>query len=327
MLSRQFFSAPINCIAVFTASYAIMVSPALGQVSDRDKSLFLRENFSSIQCDVTGGFIDSNDRIVPATDPGLGNFRYDGLKIEVERGRIALIELSSQDFVPTLHKETEARIVQEGNSTSMSGGSRFTISGPSQILMHHYANPKELEERESSPFSLFMGTRADGGNGYYIVRIAIIEPSSSLSPEQIPQLSTLGFLWPFQKNIIDDFCGPLNPSINQIGGDQIYFQNQCDQPINLSLRYRQPSNTWRTLGWWNLDPNESSFLASEDQRIRASSSIFNFYAEITQEPNTNYRWSGEISQPFDGRMLPMREVISSRDSDGNHVLSVQCDSL
>lgn len=115
----------------------------------------------------------------------------------------------------------------------------------------------------------------------------------------------------------------------QINARQVYFSNQCRFPVRLALSYNEPSGQWVTQGWWDIDANRNTLLASNNQNIRSNNSAFFYYAEITQEPYTNYSWSGngERDLDFQGRTLRMRQVNLSLNSDGNYVLAIDCNSL
>lgn len=110
-------------------------------------------------------------------------------------------------------------------------------------------------------------------------------------------------------------------------GREIYFRNSCRYPVRLSLRYREPSGEWITKGWYNFSGNQGNYLSSEGQRIRSNNSAFYYYAEITQEPHTDYSWSGDEDRAFQSRTLPMRETSLSPNSDGVYTLSIQCNNL
>lgn len=117
-------------------------------------------------------------------------------------------------------------------------------------------------------------------------------------------------------------------AIRQVNSSrQVYFKNKCKFPIRLALRYRKPSDEWVTGGWWNFEGNEKAVLSRNQIRIRSDNSIFYYYAEITQEPHTNYRWSGDEEKKLRRRKLPMRQVKLSPDSDGDYVLSISCNNL
>lgn len=107
----------------------------------------------------------------------------------------------------------------------------------------------------------------------------------------------------------------------------IYFRNNCRYPLQFSLRYQDSSGNWRSEGSWNFEGNKSAYLVSEDQRLRSNNSIFYYYAEITQEPYKDYRWTGDKDTEVGGRTLPMSETTLSPDSDGDYVLSLSCSNL
>ncbi len=112
---------------------------------------------------------------------------------------------------------------------------------------------------------------------------------------------------------------------------RIYILNQCKFPIRLVLRYIIPpvlwsgsTEEWLSYGWWNMEANRR-YLAPPSVWIK--SSIVYFYAEITQEPLTDYRWSGNNEIEFDGRKLRMREERLIQNSDGDSVLQITCSNL
>lgn len=173
-----------------------------------------------------------------------------------------------------------------------------------------------------------------------------IPPQQQVPPPQAGGDTTSGSLIQAVVDVVGILVGGSNPgnqnsqtgtqSTNstssqggQINARQVYFSNQCRFPVRLALSYNEPSGQWVTQGWWDIDANRNTLLASNNQNIRSNNSAFFYYAEIAQEPYTNYSWSGngERDLDFQGRTLRMRQVNLSLNSDGNYVLAIDCNSL
>jgi len=108
---------------------------------------------------------------------------------------------------------------------------------------------------------------------------------------------------------------------NSLRGREFYLKNNCSEPVELLLRYRNPSGNWVTRGWWSFDSGKGAFLSSSGERIRSDNSIFYYYAQI---PGTSYSWSGSEEREFRGREYPTRKRKISPDSDGDWYLPLSC---
>lgn len=103
---------------------------------------------------------------------------------------------------------------------------------------------------------------------------------------------------------------------------QLYFKNNCSEPLELLVRYKQLDGDWKTGGWWTFGPGKGAFLASSGTtRIRVTDDTVYYYARI---PNTTYSWSGNEDKQFNGNTYPMKKKHLSVDSSGNRALSLNC---
>ncbi|KZL48559.1 hypothetical protein A2T98_17350 [Nodularia spumigena CENA596] len=110
-------------------------------------------------------------------------------------------------------------------------------------------------------------------------------------------------------------------------GRSVVFHNRCRYPVKLAMRYRQPSGEWKTSGWWNFVAGRRAYLTQNEVRISSNNSVFYYYAQITQGPHRNYKWSGNENRKFSGRTLPMKKTKLPIKSNGNYELSISCNNI
>ncbi|MDB9316966.1 MULTISPECIES: DUF1036 domain-containing protein [Cyanophyceae] len=125
-----------------------------------------------------------------------------------------------------------------------------------------------------------------------------------------------------QKNVARTY-----QALRQVKGRSIVFHNRCRYPVKLAMRYRQPSGEWTTNGWWNFAAGKRSYLTHNKVRIGSNNSVFYYYAQITQKPHRNYKWSGNENRKFSGRTLPMKKTKLPLESNGNYELSISCNNI
>lgn len=102
---------------------------------------------------------------------------------------------------------------------------------------------------------------------------------------------------------------------------EFYFKNECSEPIELLIRYKQLDGTWVTEGWWNFSPNERAYLTNSESRIRFDNSEIYYYAQI---PSESYAWQGTEEITFDDETYLMRKAQLSPNSDGDWYLNLDC---
>jgi hypothetical protein len=72
-------------------------------------------------------------------------------------------------------------------------------------------------------------------------------------------------------------------------GRQISFHNSCTHPVRMAISYkRHNSETWRTTGYWDFDPNKGDTLDDDEAPIWTKNSIFYFSAESID--GSNIKW-------------------------------------
>ena len=102
------------------------------------------------------------------------------------------------------------------------------------------------------------------------------------------------------------------------------FVSRCGHPIDLWLRFRGLDDRWTTLGVWSLAANDTTFLATDGERLQLTSSVIYYNAEI---PNTDYSWTGEREVLYDDRSLPMRTDTLLTDVRGSYRLLFSFDNV
>lgn len=121
--------------------------------------------------------------------------------------------------------------------------------------------------------------------------------------------------------------GVQQPSESQpLPGYEVRFTNSCHHPVNLAIAYIEPGGQIRPEGWWSFDPNQTSFLASNGQRIYHTASDLYYYAEITDPPHQGYSWQGDRQFTVNGRTLNMKNVALSINNN-TASFSIMCGNL
>ncbi len=120
------------------------------------------------------------------------------------------------------------------------------------------------------------------------------------------------------KIFLDEFNWKLRASSNQ---SQIYFENKCNDKLQLAVRYLNNDEVWITEYWYSIDAFTGTYLLSDGLRLKTNNSIVYIYAEI---PGGNYTWSGDKSKYFDGQYYNMIEYKMTIDSDGDYYICLNC---
>jgi hypothetical protein len=85
--------------------------------------------------------------------------------------------------------------------------------------------------------------------------------------------------------------------------NQVFIKNNCGWPIRVAAYFLpdiEGERTWRTSGWYLLDPEQRAHAADTKNRF-----IY-FYAEATA--GEDYYWSGSNDRPFKGESYGFFEV-------------------
>lgn len=204
----------------------------------------------------------------------------------------------------------------DGNNFKELATAQFTVSATSN------KTPKTVNRQLSAPILECAGNPTITGS-------SITASNCPGTRQQVQYLACPSWTTggaPKERRVIATLPGPQQQQQQQGRGYSIYFQNRCPFPIRLAMRYKRPSGTWVTDGWWNFDGNSGNYLASNTQRLQTNNSIIYYYAEITQGRHKGYNWSGNIYQDFNGRSLPMREQALSGEND-RYSLFINCGNL
>jgi hypothetical protein len=105
----------------------------------------------------------------------------------------------------------------------------------------------------------------------------------------------------------------------------IFLQNLCDKPVRLALGYQDEKGAWQYIKWWEREGNFKDFLHYADGTPLVSNyGTFYYYAETTD--SSNLVWKGDKDFKFGDVTLSTRELDLTRNSDGNWVISINCDA-
>ena len=102
---------------------------------------------------------------------------------------------------------------------------------------------------------------------------------------------------------------------------RLYVSNECNRGLRLAVKYRDISNSWQVIGWWNFEPKTSRYLAFETGEFAlTTSSILFYYAESI---DGTLFWGDEGNEvAFEGRKLPMAQL---EDKSGDTEWTLRCD--
>jgi hypothetical protein len=97
-----------------------------------------------------------------------------------------------------------------------------------------------------------------------------------------------------------------------------YFTNQCSKTVSLAIRYKDMSGQWRTTGWWQFSPGQSSYLDAGGSPVKSNSAVWYYYAQTTDGA---LEWTGDLKTSLENRTLYMKEMV---DKEGDSEWSIQC---
>lgn len=101
---------------------------------------------------------------------------------------------------------------------------------------------------------------------------------------------------------------------------QLYFDNNCNRPIQLAINYEKPDVGWVTAGWWKFSSNDHGYLMSSGKYLILKNHIIYFYAETIDR---DFVWKGDKSIKFNNVTLPMRQA-KLLDKDNDLFFTITC---
>ncbi len=112
---------------------------------------------------------------------------------------------------------------------------------------------------------------------------------------------------------------PQRINSQRFGGFKFKITNDCRRPVKLAIRYRKTDNNWQSVGWWEINGNQSRFLQfSDGSYVTTNSSNFYYYAETK---DGSLYWGGKHNYSVNGRALSM---INLEDKEGNSEWNINC---
>ena len=116
------------------------------------------------------------------------------------------------------------------------------------------------------------------------------------------------------------------PSTAGAAGFLFEIKNDCVNAARVALRYKDAaSGSWRTKGWFLIEPGRAITPTSGGKKLRTDNSVFYFYG-ATEDRETV--WAGDAEDKadrtytVDGRKLRFRE---KRDARGLRNLRLTCE--
>jgi hypothetical protein len=96
--------------------------------------------------------------------------------------------------------------------------------------------------------------------------------------------------------------------------------NSCQHPIKVAIYFRDLNNTWRAMGWWNIDGGETTYLSdSSNNKLKTTAATWYWYAETIND--ANLVWKGSDIHKFGNLDLPMARL---EDKSGDSEWTVTC---
>lgn len=115
----------------------------------------------------------------------------------------------------------------------------------------------------------------------------------------------------------------INLSCDPQPRGNVFVRNACSSPIRLALHFENEYDQWEGIKWWPFEANTSAYLASESVRIISHNTHFYLYAEATDQSGNV--WSGDVDKQFDEVTLKTREMILTRNLEGDWFIDLKCD--
>ena len=110
------------------------------------------------------------------------------------------------------------------------------------------------------------------------------------------------------------------------GAAEFILKNECVDTARLALRFKDAaSNSWRTAGWYFIEPGQSITPSSGGEKLRTKSTVYYFFAETEDGKSV---WAGDVENKADrtytvrGREFRFRE---KRDSQGHRNVRLTCE--
>ena len=124
-------------------------------------------------------------------------------------------------------------------------------------------------------------------------------------------------------------CGPWISGQTQayvqvsvhLKGHFFKVKNSCHKKVQVAIRYKRTNGQWASECWWQLNPNQSFYLANNGDRLITENKIWYYYAE---EIGGSRVWSGtDNTKTCGGRTLRMKEK-NYVNSDQDLYLGLTC---
>jgi len=88
---------------------------------------------------------------------------------------------------------------------------------------------------------------------------------------------------------------------------QLAFENGCDRPVGMVVRYSDENGVWRTDGWWGAKPGEVIYLTNgAGEPLVTNAREWYFYAITTE--GAAVEWRGEHEFAYQDQTIPMARM-------------------
>lgn len=105
--------------------------------------------------------------------------------------------------------------------------------------------------------------------------------------------------------------------VNAQSYDTITFHNRCSHPVQIAVRFMNPSGAWTTEAWYPFEPGEEAHLRG----VQSTNQTVYYYAETTD--GSDQIWSGNHAIAIGSKTYNMT-VFNTGENWGNHTMTLTC---
>lgn len=105
------------------------------------------------------------------------------------------------------------------------------------------------------------------------------------------------------------------------GGTPVFFDNACNRPMDVTVRYKNMVGTW-IMGRWSFDANQRAKLSLNGNALSTNTADIYYYALTSDGSNLVWQTTGENQYEFNGRTIAMRKIVD--ETAGKTEIRVTC---
>lgn len=109
-----------------------------------------------------------------------------------------------------------------------------------------------------------------------------------------------------------------NSGSSENAGFSVKVHNKCDESVRVAIHYKNIDGSWLTKFWWEIDPQENTYLSSGGERVKTNNSVLYYYAYADIGA-----WRGDATfQEINGESYGMRKI---EDTEGDTEIVLSCE--